>query len=74
MVWKIDEGRCKEANLEAVEIIQAGDDDGLDQGDKAGEQQMGSHWLSADPSHPNIAVSPTELGPQQTRNSGLLLG
>lgn len=31
MVWKIDGGRCKEVNLEAVEIIQAGDDDGLDQ-------------------------------------------
>ena len=47
MVWKIDAGRCKEANLEAVEIIQAGDDDGLDQGDKKGDgrsSQILSTW------------------------------
>ena len=47
IVWKIDGGRSKEANLEAVEIIQAGDDDGLDQGDNKGDDrssQILSTW------------------------------
>ena len=35
---------------------------------------MGSPRLSADPSHPNTAVSPSELGPQESRNLRPLLG
>lgn len=35
---------------------------------------MGSPPLSADLSHPNTAVSLSELGPQQSQNSGPLLG